>query len=61
MSTTTLYVDLNEKPRPWYKKWWPWTIMGSAVVAGVVTTVVLMKEPTTGSLQITLEPPTGGP
>lgn len=60
MSTTTLYVDLTEKPRPWYKKWWPWTIMGSAVVAGVVTTVVLIQEPTTGSLQVTLEPPTGG-
>lgn len=32
-------------PKPIYKRWWPWTILGVVVVAGVVTTAVLLTRP----------------
>ena len=54
--STDLRLTLKEVPRPWYKQWWPWTIMGTAVAAGTVTTVLLLlKSPSTGTVTATVK------
>jgi len=43
-------------PRPWYRKWWAWTLLATAVAAGVTATVLLLPdEPETGSVLVTVE------
>jgi len=31
------------RPRPWYARWWVWTVIGAAVTAAVVVPVVLTR------------------
>lgn len=53
--TTDLRLTMKEVPRPWYKQWWPWTIMGTVVAAGAITTAVLLLEtPGTGTVTATV-------
>jgi hypothetical protein len=41
-------------PRPWYRRWWVWTIAAAVVGGGVATAVVLTRpapaEPPRGTL-----------
>lgn len=32
------------RPRPWYTRWWVWTLVGAAVTAAVVVPVVLTRQ-----------------
>lgn len=42
-------------PRPWYRKWWAWTLLATAVAAGATATVLLLPdEPETGSVVVTV-------
>jgi tetratricopeptide (TPR) repeat protein len=42
-------VEVEQKDKPAYKKWWPWTIFaGVVVVAGVTTAAVLATRPGDG-------------
>jgi TolB-like protein len=53
---TELNLKLQALPRPWYKKWWPWTIIGGVVAAGAITTtVLLLDQPDSGSVHVTVE------
>jgi TolB-like protein len=49
--TTDLNLAMSALPKPWYKKWWTWTIIG-----GVATTVAIIalseQDPTTGSVSL---------
>jgi TolB-like protein len=49
--------NLIERPTPWYKSWWFWTITGVVVVgaAGAVTAVVLTQQTPGGSGDVTIE------
>jgi len=44
--TTYKKFSLVEKPTPWYKSWWFWTISGAVVTGAVTTTVILTQEQT---------------
>ncbi len=46
-----------EKPTPWYKTWWFWTITGVVVLgaAGATTAVVLTQQSPAGSGTVTVE------
>jgi TolB-like protein len=51
-----LDAELVELPRPWYREWWPWAIIGSAVAAGAVTSVLLTTQsPNEGQVDVTIE------
>lgn len=54
---TDLRMELEALPKPWYKQWWPWTIIGAVVVGGVVTTVVLTQPdaPSSGTVEVTVQ------
>jgi TolB-like protein len=53
---TAVRFDLVELPVPWYKKWWVWTIVGTAVVGGGTTAALLaMQEPPTGTVTVRFE------
>jgi hypothetical protein len=59
-ATTGQWVQLEEIPEPWYEKWWIWT--GAAViVAGGVTTAIVLAQPRTGALEIVSDVPTRFP
>ena len=48
-----------EEPKPWYKKWWVWTVAGT-VIAGVVTAIAINNrddEDATGSVTIVAPEP----
>ncbi len=54
--TSVLDVSMTELPRPWYKKWWPWTIIGTVVVGGGITAwVLLTQEPESATVDVVLE------
>ena len=38
---TQYRADLVPLPTPWYKTWWAWTVIGTAVAATTATAVVL--------------------
>ncbi|MEL6759214.1 MAG: PEGA domain-containing protein [Myxococcota bacterium] len=41
-SATTVWVELNERPTPWYKTWWFWTAVGAVAVGA--TTLYIVNE-----------------
>jgi hypothetical protein len=45
----TLILELAAEPppprKPWYRRWYVWTVIGGAVVAGVVTAAVVVTWP----------------
>jgi len=54
---TQLSMKLIEMPKPWYEQWWPWTIIGVAVLgAATATAVVLMDQPTAGDVKVNVAP-----
>ena len=49
--TTEVIVELTELPRPWYQKWWTWTIAATSLAAAVTATILLLpEEPTEGTV-----------
>jgi TolB-like protein len=56
-SVTQLRFELMPLPTPWYKKWWVWTIAGTAIAGGVTTAVLLStQEPSTGTVFVDILP-----
>ncbi len=55
---TSISLNLIKEPTPWWKTWWFWTIAGAVVAGGVTTGVVLgtsdAKQPSSGSGTATL-------
>jgi hypothetical protein len=54
-----LHDEDETQAKPWYKKWWPWTIAGVLVAGGVVTAVVLSSQkaaPATGFAAVGIVP-----
>lgn len=49
--------NVLEKPTPWHKTWWFWTITGIVVLgaAGTTTAVVLTQQSPSGSGTVTVE------
>ena len=46
-----MIVELTELPRPWYRKWWTWTIAATSLAAAVTATILLLpEEPTEGTV-----------
>jgi hypothetical protein len=56
---TDLDLSLTPLPKPWYKQWWPWTIIGAVVAGATLTTVLLTlpDDPGPGRVTATLEAP----
>jgi hypothetical protein len=40
---TPVWATLTEIERPWYQKWWVWTIVGATAVAGGLTSYLLLQ------------------
>jgi hypothetical protein len=41
--TEPVPVTIPEPPRPWWRRWWVWTLIGVGVIAGATTTGVLVQ------------------
>ncbi len=53
---TDLRLQLVERPRPWYTRWWTWTAFGTLVAAGVTAVVLLTEDaPDDGEVVVTVE------
>jgi TolB-like protein len=53
---TKVHPDLVELPAPWYKQWWAWTIIGSAVAAGVTASVIVARnQPDNGHVLVSVQ------
>lgn len=50
--TTSVWGELRERPRPWFQKWWVWTIAG-AVVAGGTTAAIIATRPASKTSPVT--------
>ena len=35
-------VPYSGGPKPWYKKWWVWTLVGGVVAAGAATATAIV-------------------
>jgi TolB-like protein len=54
---TQIRFELIPLPTPWYKKWWVWTVAGTALAGGITTAVLLStQEPTTGVVNVQFLP-----
>lgn len=53
---TQVHFELLKRPTPWFKKWWVWTIAGTAVAGSVTATVLLLtQKPSSGKVNVHFE------
>ena len=40
-----IWAQLEERPSPWFTKWWVWTLVGVAVAGGATAAVLVLNDP----------------
>lgn len=54
--STQLRFELNAMPKPWYRQWWVWTVIGTVVAGGAVAIIwAATDEPGSGTVNVTFE------
>jgi TolB-like protein len=54
--TTQLRIDLKERPKPWFKRWYTWTIIGVVLTGGAAVIIwAATKEPDSGTVTVTFQ------